>query len=425
MTEYQKTGEKNWAGNVEYSSRRISAPTSQQEIREAFVTGEQVKALGTRHSFSSIADTRGIHITTREFGQGVSIDPNRSTVTVDSGVRYGELAHVLWEHGYALHNLASLPHISVVGACATGTHGSGDRNGSLATSVQSFDIVTGSGELRTCSREHSPATFDGMVVHLGALGVVTSITLQIVPRFLVTQTVYEDLPVAELYSHFDAVTGSAYSVSLFTDWRAPVVNQVWRKQKTESPYSVEPEREFYGARPAPGQVHPVAGVSAESCSVQQGIPGPWHERLPHFKLSHTPSVGEELQSEYFVRREHAVEAFRRLEKLRQHISPLLMISEIRTVAADSLWLSPCHRGASVGFHFTWRREPHKVLAVLPIIEQALRDLDPIPHWGKVFTLSGAELETRYSRLQDFRALVREFDPHGRCTNDFLKRWVLG
>jgi xylitol oxidase len=264
-----------------------------------------------------------------------------------------------------------------------------------------------------------------MVVHLGALGVVTKITLEVIPRFRIAQTVYRNLPVGELYANFDAITGSAYSVSLFTDWREPFVNQVWCKQKIEDHEINLPYNNFYGATPAIHAMHPVAGVLAESCSVQQGIPGPWHERLPHFKLSHTPSVGEELQSEYFVRREHAVEAFQRLEALRQHISPLLMISEIRTVAADALWLSPCHRGDSVGFHFTWHKDTDRVLSVLPMIEEALRELEPIPHWGKIFTLAGAELQSRYSRIQNFRDIVREFDPDGRCTNEFLKRWVLG
>jgi xylitol oxidase len=291
--------------------------------------------------------------------------------------------------------------------------------------VQSFEIVTGGGELRTCSAEIDGEMFNGMVVHLGALGVVTKTTLRIVPKFLVAQTVYQNLPVEELYANFHQITGSAYSVSLFTDWRTSAINQVWLKQKTQSPDVISPRGEFYGALPAAHDLHPVAGVSAESCSTQCGIPGPWHERLPHFKLSHTPSVGEEIQSEYFVRRECAVEAFRRIHALREHISPLLSISEIRTVAGDSLWLSPCHRGSSVAFHFTWRKDEAGVLKVLPMIEQALGELEPIPHWGKVFTLAAADIEARYPRLGDFRELAGSFDPEGRCANRFLRRWVLG
>jgi xylitol oxidase len=425
MTTHNTSREKNWAGNLEYDSQRIERPSTVEAVQELVSSLGSIKALGTRHSFSAIADTQGIHISTRDLGQGVSIDQARGTVTVDAGVRYGELAQVLWEHGWALPNLASLPHISVAGACATATHGSGDANGNLSTSAESFEIVTGKGDLRTCSAEVDGENFNGMVVHLGALGIVTKITLRVVPKFLVAQTVYQNLPLEELYPHFDQITGSAYSVSLFTDWRTSAINQVWVKHKTQSADVVSPRSDFYGALPAAHDLHPVAGVSAESCSTQCGVPGPWHERLPHFKLSHTPSVGEEIQSEYFVRREHAVEAFRRIQGLREHLSPLLSISEIRTVAGDSLWLSPCHRGDSVGIHFTWRKDEAGVLKVLPMIEQALAELEPIPHWGKVFTLSAADIEARYPRLSDFKKLADSFDPEGRCANRFLRSFLLG
>jgi xylitol oxidase len=424
MTNSKTSSERNWAGNILYSSSQISAPTSRSDLQALVTNSESLKALGTRHSFNSIADTSGIHISTRDLGQGVALDPARKTVTVDAGVRYGELAQILWKQGFALPNLASLPHISVAGACATATHGSGNAQGNLATSVESFEIVTGTGGMRMCSRELDGERFHGMVVHLGALGVVTKITLRVIPQFLIAQTVYKDLPHEELYRNFDQITGSAYSVSLFTDWRAPSINQVWLKEKVGAMDVLKPRQEFYGARPASVDVHPVAGVSAESCSTQCGIPGPWHERLPHFKLTHTPSVGAELQSEYFVQREHAVEAIQRIHGLREQISPLLMISEIRTVAADQLWLSPCYRGNSVGLHFTWRSEPKKIQELLPILEETLQDLDPIPHWGKISTLPAAVLESRYSKLNDFRKLVEEFDPEGRCANEFLREGVL-
>lgn len=424
MANSNTSSARNWAGNILYSSSQISAPTSRSDLQALVTNSESLKALGTRHSFNSIADTSGIHISSRDLGQGVTIDPAGKTVTVDAGVRYGELAQILWEHGFALPNLASLPHISVAGACATATHGSGNAHGNLATSVESFEIVAGTGSVRTCSPELDGERFNGMVVHLGALGVVTKITLRVIPQFLIAQTVYENLPMEELYRSFDKITGSAYSVSLFTDWRAPSINQVWLKEKVETLDVLKPDPVFYGARPASMDVHPVAGVSAESCSTQCGIPGPWHERLPHFKLSHTPSVGAELQSEYFVRREHAVEAIQRIHGLREQISPLLMISEIRTVAADQLWLSPCYRGNSVGLHFTWHREPEKVQELLPILEEALQDIDPIPHWGKISTVPAGVLESRYSKLNDFRQLVEEFDPEGRCANDFLRRSAL-
>ncbi|WP_141724722.1 FAD-binding protein, partial [Streptomyces niveus] len=159
----------------------------------------------------------------------VDVDSAAATVRVAGGIRYAELARRVDAHGLALHTMASLPHISVAGSVATGTHGSGDTSGSLATAVRAVELITADGDWLTLDRERDGERFAGSVVALGALGVVTSLTLDLVPAFGVRQFVRTGLSLDVLAEHFDTITSAAYSVSLFTDWSAPRFGQVWLK----------------------------------------------------------------------------------------------------------------------------------------------------------------------------------------------------
>jgi alditol oxidase len=403
---------KNWAGNLTYSAEWLHKPTSVAQVQDLACQCQKLRALGTRHCFNAIADCPQDMLSTERLTKILGLDPEQRTVTIESGVRYGELASFLHAKGFALPNLASLPHISVAGAVATGTHGSGDRNGNLATSVVGMELVKASGDKVALSRATHGTDFDGMVVHLGALGVVTQLTLAVEPTFEIAQTAYTNLPVVALLAHFDEITSSGYSVSLFTDWQSDFINQVWVKSKTGD----FPET-LFGAQKATEDRHPLPDHSAESCTTQCGILGPWHERLPHFKLAFTPSSGAELQSEYFVGRENALAAFTAIATLREKLAPHLMISEIRTIAADNLWLSPHYQRDSVGFHFTWKQNIPEVLALLPVIEDALAPFAPRPHWGKVFTMR----PTNYPKLPEFLRLCHEFDPGGKFWNEFLEQ----
>jgi len=409
----------NWAGNYTYSAARLHRPETVEQVQELVIHCRKLKVLGARHSFNGIADSPEALISLEHFDQVAALDRARRTVTVEAGVRYGPLCRHLNREGYALHNLASLPHISVAGACATATHGSGDRNGNLATAVSAMEIVTADGEVVVLSREGHGEQFQGAVVGLGGLGVVTKLTLDILPAFDMRQDVYENLPLAQLEDHFDDVVSSAYSVSLFTDWRSARFNQVWFKRRVTDGAPVELEPELFGATLATSQRHPIAGLSAANCTEQLGIRGPWHERLPHFRLDYTPSSGEELQTEYFVPRQHAFAAFRAIERLREHVAPLLQISEVRTIAADNLWMSPCYKQACVSIHFTWKKNWPAVRALLPVIEEQLAPLNARPHWGKLFTMPPARLQSLYERLPDFRQLLRSYDPQGKFRNAFL------
>ncbi len=412
----------NWAGNVTFTAQRFHRPASVGELQALVAGRERVRALGTGHSFSPIADTPGDLVSVTGLPKIIEVDSGASTVLVSAGLRYGELAGRLHEMGYALRNLASLPHIGIAGACATGTHGSGDGNGSLATAVRALEMVTAPGDVVAMSRDAGGDQFRGAVVGLGALGIVTRLTLDIGPAFDIRQYVYDDLPREQLDEHFEQVTASAYSVSLFTDWRGSPVRQVWLKRRADQDGSALARTRWLGARLADGPRHPVPGMSPDACTPQLGVPGPWHERLPHFRLDFTPSSGAELQSEYLMPRRHAIEALAALDRIRDQVAPVLQISEIRTVAADELWLSPCYQRDSVAIHFTWIKDTSAVLPVLAAIEDELSPFEARPHWGKLFRTSPQVVRARYERLPDFEQLLRRYDPAGKFRNDFIDRY---
>ena len=401
----------NWAGNVTFQAARVHRPTSVAEVQDIVANSPRVRAMGTGHSFSRIADTDGDLVSLAGLAPVMDIDADQATVTVAAGVRYGELAEHLHAAGYALRNLASLPHISVAGACATATHGSGNGIGNLATAVTGLQMVTGSGELVTVTRDKDPDQFAGAVVSLGCLGIVTSLTLEIIPTFEVRQYVYEHLPRRRLTESFDEVFASGYSVSLFTDWTSGDINQVWVKRRSDDDTAAPSS--WLDAKLADGPRHPVSGMPTSNCTQQLGVPGPWHTRLPHFRLEYTPSSGEELQSEYFVERDHALDALEALNRIRDRIAPVLQICEIRTIAADDLWLSPHYRRDSVGIHFTWVADEAAVTPVIAAIEEQLAPFAPRPHWAKLYGMDPGTVAACYERMPDFVRLCREFDPSGK------------
>jgi len=412
---------RNWAGNIEYSTDRVQTSSSLEQVQDFVKTQNKLKVLGTRHCFNNIADSKDGFLSLKPMDEVISLDPAKRTVTVAAGITYGQLCPYLDSKGFALHNLASLPHISVAGACSTATHGSGQKNGNLATAASGLEIVTADGKAVNLSRERDGEIFNGAVVGLGALGVITKITLDIQPSFMMRQYVYENLPLSELKERFDAIESSGYSVSLFTDWQKQRINEVWIKSRIEEGQEFHAIPEFYGAKLATRNLHPIAALSAENCTEQMGVPGPWYERLPHFRMGFTPSAGKELQSEYFVPRQHAVEAILAVEKLHDQVSPSLLITEIRTIAADHLWMSPCYEQDCVTIHFTWKPDWPAVSKLLPVIERELAPFNARPHWGKLFTTSPAQLKSIYKRMPEFVELSRRYDPQGKFHNDYLNR----
>ncbi|MCU1413642.1 MAG: FAD-binding protein [Microbacteriaceae bacterium] len=399
----------NWSGNYTYDANKLAEPATLDELVEMVTSARAVKALGSRHSFNGIADSPGSQVSLAGL-----IEPPRlgdGTVTVSAATRYGELGQALIAEGRALHNLASLPHISVAGAVATATHGSGLRLGNLSSAVRALSILKADGELVDLDAGHPD--FAGAVVGLGALGIVTELTLATEHSFDVWQTVFANLDWPTVTERFTEIMGAAYSVSLFTDWSEDGVQQVWVKSRDGA------VTELFGRSPETVQRHPVGDNPGDFSTVQLGIPGPWNERLPHFRLEFTPSNGEEIQSEYLLPLDAAPAAIEAVRAVADRFRYLLLVCEIRTIAADHLWLSTAYERDSVALHFTWVRDQAAVEAALPALEAALAPFDPRPHWGKV-----SVMRPKHPRLGDFRALAERWDPRGLFRNAWLDR-VLG
>jgi len=411
--------ERNWAGNYTYRAEKLHRPTTIEQVQEIIANAASVHVLGSRHSFNDIADSWEL-ISLENLPADVVVDHEAQTVSLGGGVKYGNLVKTLNDEGVALHTLASLPHISVAGAVATATHGSGVTCGNLGTAVAGLEIVTSSGEIIKASR--GDPDFDGLVIGLGALGAVTRITLHVQPAYEVKQRVFEGLSWKALYDHFDEITSCGYSVSIFTRW-GETNDQVWVKSRTDEPDRVEGD--LFGAGAATVDRHPIVELDPTPCTPQRGRPGLWSDRLPHFRMSYTPSSGEEIQSEYLFPRRHAMGAIGAVRALADGIRPILQVSEIRRVAADRLWMSMNYEEDSVGIHFTWKREPDAVQQMVAQIEDALTPFEARPHWGKVFQADAAAIALLYKRHSDFVRLVERLDPRGAFRNSWLKARVLG
>jgi alditol oxidase len=418
----------NWAGNLTYHTDDLFTPKTVEETQQMVRATPKLRALGSRHSFNTIADSTAAQISLTHL-DSMALDPQAKTVTVGAGVRYGTLAPYIDEQGYALHNLASLPHITAVGACSTATHGSGIKNGNLSTAVAAIEFVNADGQIVHLSRAKDGDQFLGAVVGLGGLGVITKITLNVQPTFQIRQIVYENLSMDQLEHNLDAIFGSGYSVSLFTDWQHHHITQVWLKQKADIPKD-EPvlfkiPEDFYGAKAANENLHPLPGHDPTPCTQQMGIPGPWYERLPHFRMNFTPSSGAELQTEYFVPRAQGYQAILAVEQLRDRITPHLFITELRTIAADDLWMSPAFHQDCMAIHFTWKPEWPEVQKVLPLIEEKLAPFNAKPHWAKLFTMPPSRLAQVYGNMPKFQALLKQYDPKGKFRNQFLDTNIFG
>lgn len=411
-------GVRNWAGNVTFSGP-VHRPGSLDELCELVAGAPRLRVLGTGHSFNRIADGEQL-VSVADLVEPPRLDEATGAVTLSAGMRYGELAPWLHARGRALGNLGSLPHISVAGACATGTHGSGVGNRCLAAAASAVRLVLADGSQLVLDR--ADPRFPGAVLSLGALGVVTELTLDTVPAFDVSQTVYDDLPWAAVDDLGDVLAGG-YSVSVFTRWRSrDLFDMVWVKRRADADAADVPAT-YFGAHAADGPRHPIPGVDPVHCTAQLAAVGAWFERLPHFRLDFTPSSGDELQSEYLLDAAVAGPALSAVRELADVLAPVLLISEIRAIAADELWLSPASGRASVALHFTWTDDAAAVAPVVAALERSLAPFEPRPHWGKVFSIGPDVVRSRYPRFADFARLAGELDPGRTFRNEYLEPYL--
>lgn len=415
------THRQNWAGNVPYGAAHYHSPATIDELQALVRTADKVRVIGGRHSFTPVTDSTDRIISLANMDKTVIFDHARRTATVNANITYRELCPQLHQAGYALHNMASLDHITVIGAAMTATHGSGDAHGNLATAISGLELVTANGDLVTLSRKKDGDTFNGAVVTLGALGVVTKVTLDLLPAFAIQQDIYEKLPMSALYENFDAIMSAGYSVSLFPDWQHDWINTVWVKQQVSAGQPPVVPTTFFGATLLSGE-RPT-DPNSDRYSTPIGVPGPWHERLPHFAFFDAEREGNELQSEHFVARQHAVAAIQAVTQFRHQVAPIIGITEIRSVKADQLWLSTAYGHDIIGIHFNWQKKWSAVQQFLPTLEAALAPFQPRPHWGKLFNLTPAQVQARYPRLADFQALARDYDPQGKFRNAFVEKYL--
>lgn len=402
---------KNWAGNIKFQDSKTLAPKSISEIQDIVRTNRKVKARGTAHSFNTIADTKYVALLLDQMPKEIIINKEKKSVTVSAALKYGEVAEELHKNGLALHNLASLPHISIAGAIATGTHGSGSNNGNLATAVKSFDVVLADGSFRNINSSDGDLYYGG-VIGLGLVGIVVRVELNIQSTFNLGQNVYLGMKRDNFRDNFDAIMSSGYSVSYVTTWQQEMAGEVWVKFLE----GTTPPEVLFGSHGATEKLHLLKNHSPEPCNDQLGIIGPWHLRLPHFKMEFTPSSGAELQSEFFVNRAQASSALLALEAIADQISIPLMGSEIRTIASDNFWMSPHYKSNDVGIHFTWKQIPETFEAV-KAIETTLKPFQYRPHLGKIYTAAPSYISSVFPKFKNFQELISQIDPNNKFGNE--------
>jgi xylitol oxidase len=402
---------KNWSGTVTFQDSHSYSPATVEELAKIVAKEGNIRARGSAHCFNAIADTSAASVTFENMTQEIVIDKDRAIVTVPAGMKYGELAVALHDRGWALHNMASLPHISVAGAIATATHGSGVGNGNLATAVRGLEIVLPDGNIKTVTSQDPD--FAGFVVGLGLVGIVSKVELAIEPTFNVEQTVYRGMSRETYAANLDEIMSLAYSVSYFTTWAAAGGGEVWAKFRS----GVKAPADLFETYRATSNRHPLPGLNPEPCTEQMAVSGPWHLRLPHFKMEFTPSAGDEIQSEFFIDRKDAPAAIAALEKIAPQINEILWVTEIRAIAADNLWMSPHYQRDSIGIHFTWKKVD-AAYEIVKVVEALLAPFKYRPHLGKVFSASPEYLKSVMPKMDDFKKLVQQIDPANKFGNAF-------
>ncbi len=414
----------NWATNIQFQAQRFEMPTTIEQLQEIIHFSSKVRVVGAGHSFNDIADTSGTLLSLFGLNKQVDIDRDNQSATIQGGMTYIDIAPLLDKAGFALANLSSTPHTTVIGACMTGTHGSGDHNKILADQVSALEIVNAEGELLQLSRERHGEQFNGMVVALGGLGVVTKVTLDLVPSYQMQHEIYRNLPQANMESRFDEIMGDAYSVSLGTRWQDNLVNLVLKRRKLENGEPIPVEPSFLESTLIGTELF--ANYAMDRITFREnGVAGPWYERLPFFNIRGEIMGENERQSEYFVHRDDAIDALTAVSALSDQMASFIKITEIRTMAADNIWLSPAYEQDSVGIHFSWLPDHQALDQFLPVLEKALAPFNPRPHWGKMFTLPAEAVRKCYPKIQKFESLVAEFDPEGKFKNDYLNQFLSG
>lgn len=400
----------NWATNIEFHDSQTLHPRSIDELAGIVKSNKKVRVRGSGHCFNTIADSYETVVVLDQLQHENRIDHSTLTANIGAGLNYAQIAEFLQPQGFALHNLASLPHISLAGAISTGTHGSGIKNGALHTALKSITIMRPNGEVTTLTKDRH-SEFEATVVGLGVTGIFLSSEVEIQPSFEIYQSVYGEMPHQHFQENLIEILSGAYSVSYFTTWSDLEIGDVWFKSKNPTP------SEYFGVKERDVKAHPIFGEDPESTTEQFGVPGPWHLRLPHFRIDAKPSAGNELQSEFFVASENAPAAFAAIKKISPAFRHQLLVTEIRSIAADEHWLSPAYQRETIAFHCTWKNHA-EVPSLVALIEEALQPFSFRPHMGKLFNVGFDHLRQVIPQFDSFLEFVRNFDPENKFGNEF-------
>jgi FAD-linked oxidoreductase len=423
----------NWAGNQRAAARRVVRPTGAADIAElvgaARAAGDTVRAVGAGHSFTGAAATDGIRLELPTDGGPVSIDGAARQVTVPAGMPLHRLNALLAAAGLAMPNLGDIDRQTVAGAISTGTHGTGGRLGGLATFVSGLELVTGTGETVRCSADSDPDLFDAARVSVGALGVLTEVTLSCVDAFTLRAD-ERPLPLAEVLSTLDELVAANDHFEFY--WFPYTGRALVKRNNRVTDGSARPLPRWRGflddellsnsvfgavcrlARRAPRLVPTINGVSARALGART-YTAPSHE------VFCTPRRVRFVEMEYAVPRAALPAAFAGLRRAVERCgTPVVFPVEVRVAAADGVWLSTSYGrdSAYVAVH-QYAGMPYE--PYFREVEAVMRDLDGRPHWGKLHTRNAASLDAAYPRFGDFLAVRDRLDPDRVFVNDYTRQ----
>ncbi|MEV5878882.1 D-arabinono-1,4-lactone oxidase [Streptomyces sp. NPDC052101] len=426
---------RNWGGNVSARPARQVAPASVEElaeaVRRAAEDGLKVKAVGTGHSFTSIAATDGVLIRPQLLTGIRRIDRESMTVTVEAGTPLKRLNAALAREGLSLANMGDIMEQTVSGATSTGTHGTGRESGSIAAQIKGLELVTADGSVLTCSEKENPEVFAAARIGLGALGIVTAITFAVEPLFLLNAR-EEPMPFDRVLAEFDQLWAENEHFEFY--W-FPHTGNTNTKRNNRSAGPEQPvgqlagwfEDEFLSngvfqvaqwvGRAAPAAVPAIARISSKALSART------YTDIP-YKVFTSPRRVRFVEMEYAVPRAALTQTLRELKAMVERSG--LRVSfpvEVRTAPADDITLSTAsgRDSAYIAVHM-FRGTPYQ--AYFTAAERIFTAHEGRPHWGKVHTWDAEYFARVYPRFGEFTALRDRLDPERLFQNDYLRR-VLG
>ena len=427
----------NWGRSEAVRPRRVEFPRTSEAVQRAVVAAAAqklpVKAVGAGHSFTGIAVAPGVLLDLTDLSGLVSVDVDRSRVTLHAGTRLHQIPALLAPYGLAMENLGDIDRQSISGAISTGTHGTGARFGGIATQIVGATLVTASGEVLVVSETENPELLPAVALGLGALGILVEVTVQCVRSF-VLHAVEQPESLGAVLGELDARVAEADHFEFY--W-FPHTDRAMTKTNTRLPESA-PRHPLPPVGKWVDDTLVGSGLHQVACTVARAVPATippinrlsvklWGDREFTDASSRVFATSRSVrfrEMEYALPAENVRPAFDALRALVDERGWRISFPvEVRFAAADDRWLSTAHGRASgyIAVHRYWREDPTEYFEA---VEQIMVDFGGRPHWGKMHTLDASILRSRYPRFEDFVALRDRLDPERMFANAYLDR-VLG